>query len=452
MPAFREITARLIVRKAVSPSHNTGSRGFWRQRRTIPVMIILLSDLHLTDCAPRSTADVARLINQLFELTLEAQKKRVEKLTVVLLGDIFEVLKSMQWLVNDIRPWEPSTDVHVGVVAGILDSILASNQAFFDGLTQLTKEYGFVSLAYVPGNHDRPLNTEMGRAARVKLQETLPLSYIGGEVFDEIFIDDGHSVIAKHGHEWDPTNRYLSGYSALGDAIVIELLVGLPGLVSHKMGVDTNDPMLTFLHEIDNVQPQTPRAMALWIIRAVFHLRGRHPDIGKIIQEALEEIIQRLRLLRAKIKFEAFATAKWWIAFLTFLLDTVVKELGPLPSALTIPAGGHETSAARDFALRDLQAAEMAGGTYRYIVSGHTHLPELVPLDLVRDREPARLYLNTGTWRRVHRIVGGSHRKETVASFETWQVESLVCLHSFEERKRGYSPYELHCVKRGAPQ
>lgn len=415
-------------------------------------MIVLLSDIHLSDCTPRSTVDVGRLINRLSEITQEAQKNRVDKLTVVLLGDIFDLLKSTQWLVHDVRPWDQCTDIHVGVVAGILDSILSSNQLFFDGLSQLTKTYGFVSLAYIPGNHDRSLNTEMGRQARVKLQGTLPLSYKGGEIFDEVFIDDAHSVIAKHGHEWDPTNRYLSGYSALGDAIVIELLVGLPRLVSYKMGVDDNDPSLTFLHEIDNVQPQTPRAMALWITKALAHLKDAHPDIGNIIQEALEEIIQKLRLLRAKLNFEAFATAKWWIGFLTFLLDAVVKGIGPLSSALTFPGGGHETSATREFALRDLQAAEMAGGTYRYIVSGHTHVPELVPLDLGRDQDRSRLYLNTGTWRRVHRFVGGSRRKETVASFETWHEESIVCLHSVEERKRGYSAYELHSVRRGARQ
>ncbi len=115
-------------------------------------MIVLVSDLHLTDTNERSTINIPYFLQRIKALVKQAQDNGVERLTLVLLGDIFELLRSQEWIDHDVRPWETSTCQHIQTVYSIFESIVKSNYEFFEGLRNLAKTYPFFHIEYIPGH------------------------------------------------------------------------------------------------------------------------------------------------------------------------------------------------------------------------------------------------------------------------------------------------------------
>jgi UDP-2,3-diacylglucosamine pyrophosphatase LpxH len=154
-------------------------------------MIVFVSDLHLSDTVERSTFNTDRFLDWLKATIEQAAKNNIETITLVLLGDIFEILRSRAWIDKGIRPWDAPRAEHLETVLSILGSIVASNPDFFAELRRLT-ETKLVDLTYLPGNHDRPLNIEMGSKARLSLRQELPLGEIGDRTFKSLFLDSHH--------------------------------------------------------------------------------------------------------------------------------------------------------------------------------------------------------------------------------------------------------------------
>lgn len=71
----------------------------------------------------------------------------------MLLGDIFELLKSETWLDTGLRPWEPLTKDHLAAVNKIFNSICSANEDFFSGMRYIQTKYPNLQIAYIPGNH-----------------------------------------------------------------------------------------------------------------------------------------------------------------------------------------------------------------------------------------------------------------------------------------------------------
>ncbi|HSS75930.1 MAG TPA: hypothetical protein VLV54_04215, partial [Thermoanaerobaculia bacterium] len=138
-------------------------------------MIVLVSDLHLADSTQPVTMDVPRFLRCLRDVVERASLQGVRSLVLVLLGDVFEILKSKIWLTTAARPWQASSKEHCDVVRTIFDSIVMVNQAFFEGLDSLSRSYSFLQIVYVPGNHDREMNSLMGESSRRRFQALLPL-------------------------------------------------------------------------------------------------------------------------------------------------------------------------------------------------------------------------------------------------------------------------------------
>lgn len=409
-------------------------------------MIILFSDIHLTDTPERTTFPT-----DFFFTKLEAAITRgQEDVTVVLLGDIFEILKSSQWLEKKVRPWQKCDQLHVQTVEAIVRGIIKSNEPFFEGIRDLKKRFPHVRFEYIPGNHDRPINTDMGVTARALLQAELPLlGKANGDKFNLLFTNKQHKLIAKHGHEWDTSNRYeefKGEKAAFGDAIVIDLVLCLPSLVAEKLKIeDPADPLLWALNEIDNIRPHTVRVIAQWLNGSLDQLKQLNPKAPKAINEAMTQLAKNLRKLALENSFESFTLGPVKRLSTWALLNTITMR-GFLKVAHRLPLGEAEAGTEIKFALDDFQSR---GDEYEYLVSGHTHEPMVIPMSGIGRRRPG-FYINTGTWRRIRPVTQSLKVSSAQLPFACWDEGSIASIFNEREQQQLHLPaFDLQKLTRG---
>jgi UDP-2,3-diacylglucosamine pyrophosphatase LpxH len=245
-------------------------------------MMVLVSDLHLTD--ERTANNVNPEAFKLFAdgVAATARKRGAQETVLVLLGDIFDLVRSDLWhrenIPSDQRPWggelDPETAMNrdssaierqfLTVLHGILGTPTA--RQLRATLAELQQTCPAFSVRYVVGNHDRVLwNFPALRAA---IQEALP--QISG--FSTSIESEEYGVIARHGHEWDinchgwefrnkvllpreSVSRFsLESYRvmAIGEAVTAELLAGL---IYHAAELGTPASILEQLKDVNNLRP-----------------------------------------------------------------------------------------------------------------------------------------------------------------------------------------------------
>src|SRR5688572_5225200 len=78
-------------------------------------MLVIISDLHLTDGTSGSTISpgaFALLNERITDLALGASQRRdgsyrpIDRVDLVLLGDVLDVVRSSRWLHGRARPWD----------------------------------------------------------------------------------------------------------------------------------------------------------------------------------------------------------------------------------------------------------------------------------------------------------------------------------------------------------
>src|SRR5438067_4907301 len=130
-------------------------------------MLIIISDLHLTD--PSSGETVKEAAFRLFRDTLrdlaydaswtpEGRYEPIQELHLLLLGDILDVIRSRSWLKDDLRPWHDfSSTAFVDRVATITNDILEKNAGSLKVLKNLDAD-GDVTIP--PAENGKPVNVE----------------------------------------------------------------------------------------------------------------------------------------------------------------------------------------------------------------------------------------------------------------------------------------------------
>jgi UDP-2,3-diacylglucosamine pyrophosphatase LpxH len=393
-------------------------------------MIIFLSDLHLADREEATAFDTAPLLETLEDHLEKGKALGVSQPKIVLLGDILEVLKSKQWLDAASRPWHADVVARSKVVSEIVAGALCNHGRFFDCFQQLVNRFG-ATVQYLPGNHDREIGTDAGREARRLMRAQLPcLEGHDAAHFHDHLIDLEHETFACHGHSWDPINRYHQGSAALGDAVVIECVTRLPAEVAARF--DLSPDQLLVLHELDNVRPHHPRALAQWLRKALQTSPYWLPPASRgAFEQALNEALWSC--------FSGFVEQLLAHPFGLRLVDRalgrLVERFPAKPSldrllrwAELVPLQD-ETTTDRDWALTSLELND-TGESLRWIVAGHTHRAGVSSLPSPRRRK-LPIYLNTGTWRRVHQATG----KDLRGGFASWQEASVVVVYSKEEQR-----------------
>src|SRR5690606_12920304 len=98
-------------------------------------MLVTISDLHLTDGTSDKTLSPEAFFlfaERLRELATRAawradgQFRPLERIDVLLLGDILDILHSRHWVEGTIRPWHDASHVDLqATFAAVIDGILA---------------------------------------------------------------------------------------------------------------------------------------------------------------------------------------------------------------------------------------------------------------------------------------------------------------------------------------
>ncbi len=388
-------------------------------------MIIAFSDLHLECDRAMHPAIAARLFAELRRVCASASARGVRHIEMLLLGDILELLKTSLWLSNgsgpQLKPWDRDRAEDLSAaVASVVEAIYRANEEiFFAPLRKLLMEFP-ATLQYVYGNHDALLRTH-GAKAREFLAGRFPeLRFVAGSTW----IDEDHEAVAKHGHEWDRYNRVHSDtISPFGDAMVVELVSSLPALVEAA-----ESPHLAFLREMDDVRPQTPKALAQWLEWNIGRLPANQDAVRHQVNQALRTAAEALASLPAH-KFSKEAG-------FSRVQKAALRAGPPLKVMSTIPEWIEESP---DYG--NLASGHLEQTGCRFLLCGHTHLPEHQPLALTSEPERDPVYCNTGTWRRVHARVNGS---DGLSHFHALTEGCLVVLWSRRERKDLQTPaYEF---------
>jgi predicted phosphodiesterase len=381
----------------------------------------------------------------------EVMRNKATHLDVVLAGDVFDLHRTLLWFGKDdgagrfqptpdpVRPYVANTKVTPDLetkIVDILDAIAKEErvagalQAFkllWQGLyvpkggdpsapEQFPLAADCIRAVYLPGNHDRLANATPKIQQRVRHHLGLPET---DAPFLHTHTSDDPRVIVRHGHEYDAFN-FGTDYSrktsipssipeehyeapTFGDFVTVDIVGALPWRMRRHYGDETivDTPALAAIYlrllEFDDVRPQSrlldfvlgtadtnPRQDEQWnLLRPV--LAGLLDDVcdhpflrASIARMKPVGIKKRLALLAVK----AAIRSRVWRRALP--LGVMRSLMGQLEGAGDAPA----TYAHREHAIQH--------GTTRFVVAGHTHNPDVVP---VGQASREQVFIDTGTWR-----------------------------------------------------
>jgi UDP-2,3-diacylglucosamine pyrophosphatase LpxH len=411
-------------------------------------MLVLMSDLHLTDGSSGETIHAgafAAFRQRLSDLAYDAswradgKYKPILELHVVLLGDVLDVIRSCKWLDGGIRPWsriDTAFSARVSqIAAGILDNnkdSLAILRSLADGQTitipdvttegkpaRVSYDPGApgrvavkVSIHYVVGNHDwffhvageefdrlrNSIASAMGLATPPA--PFFPHDPIESEQLTKIFRE--HRIWARHGDVFDSMNyEHDRNASSLGDAIVVELLNRFPDKVCKLLGADIPKACALGLREIDNVRPLL--VVPIWINGL---LRRTCSDaVAKKIKAVWDNLVDDFLSVDFVRKhntifqlFDDVSKLEWALKFSRGVsLGNLSELMTWIQERVFLREGGFYPNAFTEQEFKNRNA--------RFIVYGHTHNHEIVPLDATVMSDGSlleQMYINSGTWRAVH--------------------------------------------------
>lgn len=249
-------------------------------------MLVIFSDLHLTDghTARNPHESTFRRLGE--EICASAETRRAQELEILMLGDIFDVVRTDYWHRNgvpaDKRPWggelDPETAINRDATVeaqfqDILDGVLCekSSRALIAMLKGLASETGLEPhVTYVPGNHDRMLNNFPSLKRQIEdALAPLPVD------FANVYESAEYGVRARHGHEWDENchgwqlyRKVLNRKSdvgrfdepayrtmAIGEVVTAELMSGVIYQARQALDPVRDRPFLDSLVALHNLHP-----------------------------------------------------------------------------------------------------------------------------------------------------------------------------------------------------
>lgn len=371
-------------------------------------MLVFISDLHLTDGSSGETIDSGAFKKFAYYLEDMAINSSASEVEVVLLGDIFDVIRSEQWLKSQIRPWSGENDKD-GNEAGLKDytkkivnDICEENRDSLGYLLAFKETMAAkgvaVKYSYIVGNHDWLINRYPD--TRTKIAESLELDNIEYYKTNHFRTDnfwEDYKTFARHGDIYDPFNfEGDRDASSLGDVLVIDLINRFPKEVENRIGEDRDKNLITQLKEIDNIRPYVD--IPLWVLGICQNAGELGKQVSKVWDDLVDEFLDIEFIKKRDVWWNPFDKVDMLQAGLKLSKWMSFKDIAKLPLRKFQKTEDHyiEKAFKEDY-LRRNEA--------QYVVYGHTHGQKIQPLDLVpRDSNTImqKTYFNTGTWRKIH--------------------------------------------------
>jgi hypothetical protein len=459
-------------------------------------MLVIISDIHLTDGSSGKTIHPGafrvfrqRLRDLAYDASWRTQPgsnnlaryKPIESFDVILLGDILDVIRSNKWLTNGqkgVRPWDFDRSAEINrrlakKVDQITSDIIRKNKDALGVIKDLSSGDNTVNcitippvtldgkpdntvgwkpddprrvrvevrLHYMAGNHEwlynipdklyNNIRSKIKAAMGLANDPKVPFPHDPGESADIQKVLSEHHVWARHGDIYDSYN-YQNNQgrlaSSLGDVIVVELVNRFSYEVD-KLNVPQS--LKESLKEIDNVRPLF--LIPLWIDGSLRRSDADRKQI-KEIKSVWDDLVD---------KFLEIGFVEKQNSFLNPLDD--VSKLGAtlkLSKGISFSAlskivnwlGKNVPTKVESYYEEALMETAFKNRSARFIVYGHTHRNEIVPLDITKladGKELKQVYLNTGTWRRVHTLAQ-SNTKD--AEFIDYNIMTYLAFFKGDER------------------
>lgn len=449
-------------------------------------MLVIISDIHLGDGTTASSISPtafdlfsSRLRETAFYASLRKDDgyRPIETLDIVLLGDILDPLHSTLWLdtvpsaLNYTRPW---TDVNSPTFASKLaettNAIINVNRKSLDILRRCAESQMIllppanarrepdresreripvsVRLHYMIGNHDwyyRLPGSAFDDIRKTVIEsmglcnDSGPFSY---ELEENPALQDilrSYRVFARHGDYYDKFNfdrEKGRNHATLGDVFTMDVCNRYPVAVQKRFGNDLPPGVIDSLRRITNVRPAL--ATPLWISGQI----RRHAESAKLEDELkkewdklCDEFLQLdfVRELDKSFKFDIVDALELVLKISKRASFETLDDL-----VLWVHNKLHENE--RSLAGNALQEPAFLDNSARFVVYGHTHHHELVPLD--SDGEPPdeqnQFYINSGTWRSYYDLAVKDPKEQKFVRYQT-----LTYLTFYKDGERGGRTFEV---------
>lgn len=413
-------------------------------------MLVFLSDVHLTDGTSGQTIKPTA-----FRVVAESVKKLagtvepLKEIKVVLLGDIFDVIRSSKWLEKEVRPWDRPSEKQEEAVKEIVDGILDSpanseSIGHIHSIAEAVQGTGIpFSVEYVIGNHDWIINRYPSAIQAVAGKLAM------GDVksFPAELHFPRYSAYACHGDKYDGFNYTGDrNASSLGDAIVIELLNRFPNEVAKRL----NDPavdwglspeernrIVAMLKEIDNVRPLLD--VPAWVL--MVQKKVGSDRVRRLIDEVWHGCVKAFLDLAYVQSFGKFLWPDL-VDGLELVLKLSSHASGRMREKIAETVKSFMTDTEGDtYQKRAYDESKLRSGEASYVLYGHTHDHQVIPLDQVPNNTLVpedKIYFNTGTWRKTwNRTAFDRMNREFIG----WHVLTYVAL--FRDDENGDYNFEV---------
>jgi UDP-2,3-diacylglucosamine pyrophosphatase LpxH len=413
-------------------------------------MLVFLSDVHMTDGSSGETIKPTafRIFSEnVQKITDTLKPKPPEEMRLVLLGDIFDIIRSTKWLTVDVRPWNDAGPKQEAIVQQILDGIITNNKDSLAELRGLREWAGKKNIpfgiTYVIGNHDWLVNRYP--ACRKAVAAALGIS--GSNPFPSQLFEPGYKVFARHGDVYDKFN-YMGNRdaSSIGDVIVIELLNKYPEQVisNLKSLIATDsvtqaeaDRIKTQLKELDNIRPILDAPS--WVLMAAN--KTENESARRLIEKTWEECVNAF----FKVPFIKEQDKFMWPDIVD-LLQAALQLSSHTPKMILEKIAGLKekwfpADAAGGYDLHAFSEPKVRSGEASFVLYGHTHDYLIIPMDqtpLADGSNQNKIYFNTGTWRKTwNKVKFDPANREFIG----WHVLTYVAI--FKPSENGPYNFEV---------
>ena len=440
-------------------------------------MLVIISDLHLGDgtCGKAISNRAFRLFaSRLEELAYSASWRTdgtyqpLQDIHILLLGDILDPLHSTRWLEKPhgepgyVRPWTDSDDpAFAKMLREITQNILRENRHSVDIFFNINKEGSISIPPAIAGGQPDPTaekKVDVNVHTYYMVGNHDWLYHLKGEAFDEIRQDiieafglnnektcfpheleeypplketlARYKVYARHGDIHDSFNyikKHGRNYVSLGDIFAIEVTNRYFVEIEKQMGDELPAGFLDNIKEMTNVRPLS--ASWLWTssLSQNYGLSAeKHNQLKEIWDQVGQEFIalDEVRRRNRKFRIDYYDALFWGFKFSKWASFERMNRLG---AWLRKRTSGNGLSMAK----HALEEKAFKDESASYIVYGHTHRHEIVPLDIIANNDDDcahkdQLYINSGTW---HTYYDLALHKPTSKRFIPYQTISYLIFY-----------------------